>query len=61
MLRFVLDVLLLRRLIESRSARRFVLFCFIALLAVVLLYTANLFLTLPERTSGHHVHPHSSH
>jgi hypothetical protein len=61
MLRFVLDVLLLRRLIESRSVRRIVLFCFVALLLVVLLYTANLFRTLPERTSGHHVQPHSSH
>jgi hypothetical protein len=31
------------------------------LFVVVLIYTANLFLTLPERTSGHHVQPHSAH
>ena len=61
MLRFVLDVLLLRRLIESRSVRRFVLVAIGALLLVVLVYTVNLFLTLPERTSGHHVQHHSSH
>ena len=61
MLRFVLDVLLLGRLIESRSVRRFVLICFVALFVIVLLYTANLFLTLPERTSGHHVQQRSSH
>jgi hypothetical protein len=61
MLRFILDVLLLRQLIESRSVRRAVLFVFVVLLVVVLVYTANLFLTLPERTSGHHVQSHSSH
>ena len=61
MLRFILDVLLLRRLIESRSVRRAVLIMFAALFVVVLLYTANLFLTLSERTSGHHVQPYSTH
>ena len=56
MLRFILDVLLLRQLIESRSVRRAVLFALAVLFVVVLFYTVNLFLTLPERTSGHHVH-----
>ena len=61
MLRFILDVLLLRQLIESRSVRRAVLFVFAVLFVVVLVYTVNLFLTLPERTSGHHVQSHFSH
>jgi hypothetical protein len=33
----------------------------VGLIIVVLIYTANLFLTLEERTSAPHVHPHSSH
>ena len=61
MLGFILDVLLLRQLIKSRSVRRAVLFAFVVLLVVVLVYTANLFLTLPERTSGHHVQHNSTH
>jgi hypothetical protein len=61
MLRFILDVLLLRQLIESRSVRRAALFIFAVLFVVVLVYTVNLFLTLPERTSGHHVQPNSTH
>jgi hypothetical protein len=60
MLQFILDVLLLRRLIESRFVRRFVLTVFALLLAVVLVFTAYLFLTLSERTAGHHVQHHSS-
>jgi hypothetical protein len=59
MLRFVLDVLLLRRLIESSSVRRAVLIIFALLFVVVLLYTANLFLTLNERVSARHVHTDS--
>ena len=61
MLRFILDVLLLRRLIESRSIRRAVLIGFAVLFLIVFAYTVNLFLTLPERTSGRHVQPHSTH
>jgi len=33
----------------------------VGLVIVVLMYTVNLFLTLPERTSGHHVQHNSSH
>lgn len=61
MLQFILDVLLLRRLVESRPIRRFVLFVFALLFAVVLVFTAYIFLTLPGRTTGHYVQHHSSH
>ena len=60
MLRFILDVLLLRQLIESPLVRRFVLIVFALLFAVVLVFTAYLFLTLQERTSAYHVQHHSS-
>jgi hypothetical protein len=53
MLRFVLNVLLLRRLIASRSLRRAVVLGFGLLFLIVTIYTVNLVLTLPERTSGH--------
>jgi hypothetical protein len=33
----------------------------VGLIIVVLIYTANLFLTLEERTSAPHVHTRSSH
>ena len=52
MLRFVLNVLLLRRLIASRSLRRAVALGFGLLLLIVTIYTVNLVLTLPERTLG---------
>ena len=42
MLRFILDVLLLRQLIESRSVRRAVLFAF-AVLFVVVLFSPSTF------------------
>jgi hypothetical protein len=61
MLRFVLDVLLLRRLVESSSVRRALLIIFALLFGVVLLYTANLFLTLNKRSQTPHVHAHSTH
>jgi hypothetical protein len=60
MLRFILDILLLRQLIESPLIRRFVLIAFVLLLGIVVLFTAHVFLTLPERTSGRHVQHHSS-
>jgi hypothetical protein len=59
-LRFILDVLLLRRLIESRSIRRAILVAFTLLFVVVLIYTVDLFLTLPERVQAPHVHTHST-
>jgi len=61
MLRFILDVLLLRGLMKSRAIRRTVLIGFAVLFLIVFAYTVNLFLTLPERTSGHHVQPHATH
>ena len=61
MLRFILEGRLLRRLWTVKPLK-FILFTFLCLLfVVVLIYTANLFLTLPERTSGHHVQPNSTH
>ena len=60
MLRFILDVLLLRRLIDSPGIRRFVLVAIALLALVAFAYTLNLFVTLPERTSGHYVQHHSS-
>jgi hypothetical protein len=58
---FIVSFLLLRRLGLSRPIR-IVLAVFMAgLIIVVLIYTANLFLTLEERTSAPHVHTHSSH
>ena len=57
----IFSFLLLRRLDLSRPIR-IVLAVFMAgLIIVVLIYTANLFLTLEERTSAPHVHSHSSH
>jgi hypothetical protein len=58
---FIFSFLLLRRLGLSRPIR-IVLAVFMAgLIIVVLIYTANLFLTLEERTGAPHVHTHSSH
>ena len=60
MLRFILEGRLLRRLWSVKPLKLvvFTLLCF--LFVVVLIYTANLFLTLPERTSGYHVQHNSS-
>jgi hypothetical protein len=58
---FVFSFLLLRRLGLSKPLRRVLLLAIAVLFAIVLIYTANLFLTLEERTSAPHVHTHSSH
>ncbi len=58
---FIVSFLLLRRLGISKPLRRALLLAMAVLFAVVLIYTANLFLTLEERTSAPHVHTHSSH
>ena len=58
---FLFSFLLLRRLGLSKPIR-YVLVVFMAgLIIVVLIYTANLFLTLEERTSAPHVHSHGPH
>jgi lipid-A-disaccharide synthase-like uncharacterized protein len=58
---FVVSFLLLRRLGLSRLIRIVLAVFMVGLIIVVLIYTANLFLTLEERTSAPHVHTHSSH
>ena len=58
---YIFSFLLLRRLGLSKPLRRALLLAMAVLFAIVLFYTANLFLTLEERTSAPHVHPHSSH
>ena len=57
---FVVSFLLLRRLGLSRPIRIVLAVFMVGLIIVVLIYTANLFLTLEERTSAPHVHTHSS-
>jgi hypothetical protein len=58
---FIFSFLLLRRLGLSRPIRVMLAAFMVGLIIVVLIYTANLFLTLEERTSTPHVHLHSSH
>ena len=58
---FLFSFLLLRRLGLSRPIRIVLAVFMLGLIIVVLIYTANLFLTLEERTSAPHVHTHSSH
>ena len=61
MFEYILGILLLRRLGLSRPLRYAFLAVLGVLLVVVSIYTANLFLTLNERTGVHHVHTHGSH
>jgi|WetSurMetagenome_2_1015567.scaffolds.fasta_scaffold867541_2 hypothetical protein len=58
---FIFSFLLLRRLGLSRPIRIVLAVFMVVLIIVVLIYTANLFLTLEERTSAPHAHTHSSH
>jgi hypothetical protein len=58
---FLFSFLLLRRLGISKPLRRALLLAIAVLFTIVIVYTANLFLTLEERTSAPHVHTHSSH
>jgi hypothetical protein len=58
---FVFTFLVLRRLGLSRPIRVVLAVFMVGLTIVVLIYTANLFLTLEERTSAPHVHTRSSH
>jgi hypothetical protein len=57
---YIISFLLLRKLGLARPLRYALAAFMIGLTIVVLIYTANLFLTLPERTTGHHVQPHST-
>jgi len=61
MFKYVIGILTLERLGLARPLRFFFLVVLGLLTIVVVIYTANLFLTLPERTSGHHVQHHSTH
>jgi hypothetical protein len=58
---YIFSFLLLRRLGLSKPIRIVLTAFMVGLIIVVLVYTANLFLTLEERTSAPHVHTHSSH
>jgi len=55
---FIFSFLLLRRLGLSRPIRIALAVFMVGLMIVVLIYTANLFLTLQERTSRSHDHTH---
>lgn len=61
MWQYILGILLLRRLGLTRPLRYLFLTVLTVLFVVVLIYTANLFLTLEQRTSPHHAHAHSTH
>jgi|WetSurMetagenome_2_1015567.scaffolds.fasta_scaffold122050_3 hypothetical protein len=58
---FFFSFLFLKRLRIARPIRYVLAVLMIGLILVVLIYTANLFLTLSERTSPHHEHTHSHH
>ena len=61
MWQYILGILLLRRLGLARPLRYFFLFALAILSIIVLIYTANLFLTLEQRTTAPHVHTNSAH
>ncbi len=61
MLSYILGFLLLSKFGIPKPIRYALLVLMAGLVTVVLVYTANLFLTLPERTSGHHVQHQSTH
>ena len=61
MLRFILDVLLLRRFISSRPAMRVVSVVFIVLLILGVIYAAVIFSVAEKRMDTPHVHAHSTH
>ena len=55
---YILGILLLRKLGLARPLRYFFLFALAVLTIIVVIYTANLFLTLEQRTNIHHVPTH---
>jgi hypothetical protein len=60
MLSYIFGLLLLKKFGLPRPVRYALLTLMAGLVIAVVIYTANLFLTLPERTSGHHVQHNSS-
>jgi uncharacterized membrane protein len=61
MLRFILDVLLLRKLIESKSVRTALLIFFLGALACGFIYAYIVFHAVSERNQAPHVYTHSTH
>ena len=61
MLRFILDVLLLRKLIESKSTRTALLVFFLGALVCGFIYAYIVFHAVSERSHDPHVHTHSTH
>lgn len=61
MFSYIIGILLLSKFGLPKPIRYIILTLLGGILILVLVYTANLFLTLPERTSGHHVQHNSSH
>jgi hypothetical protein len=61
MLSYIFGFLLLSKFGIPKPIRYALLVLMAGLVIVVLVYTVNLFLTLPERTSGHHVQHNSTH
>jgi hypothetical protein len=58
---YLISFLLLRKFGLPRPIRYAFAVFMVGLTIVVLIYTANLFLTLEQRTSAPHVHAHSAH
>jgi hypothetical protein len=61
MLRFILDVLLLRKLIDSPFARFLAAVFFVGCLLAGIVYAGIVFHAVSERSSAPHVHTHSTH
>lgn len=61
MLRFILNVLLLRRFISSRSAKRALLWVALVFLLLGFIYAYIVFHAISERSHTPHVHAHSTH
>lgn len=61
MLRFVLNVLLLRRLFSSRPAMRALLVIFLMLIVLGVVYAALIFHATTGRSQLPHVHAYSTH
>jgi hypothetical protein len=58
---YILGLLLLRRFGLPKPIRYTLAVFMVGLVIVVLIYTANLFLTLDQKTSAPHVNAHSTH
>jgi hypothetical protein len=60
MLQFMFEGRLFRRILGSRSIMRSLLFAIVVIALLAFAWTAYVFLTLEQRTSAPHVHPHST-